>query len=31
MLDKQAREVARTEPKPTGQSIDAYSVKGPIR
>src|SRR5215470_4255948 len=30
MLDEQAREVARTEPKPTGQLIDAYSVKGPI-
>jgi hypothetical protein len=30
MLDKQAREVARADPKLTGKLIDAYSVKGPI-
>jgi hypothetical protein len=29
MLDKQAREVARTEPKPIGQFIHAYPIKGP--
>ena len=29
MLDKQAREVPRPEPKPLGQLIDAYPIKGP--
>ena len=29
MLDEQARQVARTKPKPIGQSIDAYPIKSP--
>ena len=29
MLDKQAREVPRPEPKPIGQLIDVYPIKGP--
>ena len=30
MLDKQAREVARTEPKPIGQLVHACPIKGPV-